>query len=56
MIGLFTGDMIDNSVSFYTFYTTWPSSKKGPSAGEGESEDEIKHIESLTIVWSLAVI
>ena len=56
MIGLFTGDMIDNSVSFYTFYTTWPSSKKGPSAGEGESKDEIELIESLTTVWSLVTI
>ena len=47
MIGLFTGDMIDNTVSFYTFYTTWPSKKKGPAAGEGENEDDMEHTESL---------
>jgi hypothetical protein len=35
MIGLFTGDMIENSISFYNFYTT-PTPKKptAPAAGK----------------------
>ena len=37
MIGLFTGDMIDNSKAFYTFYTTCSPAKKHPAIDEGES-------------------
>ena len=35
MIGLFTGDMIENTIAFYKFYTT-PSPKKDkkPLAGK----------------------
>ena len=35
MIGLFTGDMIENTIGFYTFYTTpSPIKDKKPLAGK----------------------